>query len=219
MSESAPEAVKGKEGNEKIGGKLNKKNAKFYVIGALAVIAVLVFVFVRKSNSGTTAATTAAPPTTTGGLDPGTLSALESMGLLGNSSQGSNGYGGYSGSWWGGGGQAVTSTPVTDSGGTTATTTTSSGTGSGTGTSPVTGSPQPSSSGGQLEYTTTGGQTLAQIAAALGTTTQSLISDTVSGHGNVNNGQFSSFLSKNNMGAKGSVPKGLKLYYTPGGKS
>jgi hypothetical protein len=223
MAETAEhEAVKGKEAGEKVGpGKaLNKKNLKWYAVGALAAIAVLVFFFTRKSNSNATASNTAATsPTSTDGLDPATISTLESLGLLGNSSSTSSGYGGGSGSWWGGGGgSAIATTPTTSSTGTSTTaptTTTGSTTSTGTGTSTTTGSPLPAQSGGQLEYVTTGGQTLAQIASALGTTAQTLISDTISGHGDVNNGAFSNWLKTSNMGSKGNVPSGLKLFYTP----
>jgi anaerobic selenocysteine-containing dehydrogenase len=51
-----------KEANEKTGPNPAKKNqnTKWYLVGGLAVIALLVFIFVRKSNSNATAGTTAA---------------------------------------------------------------------------------------------------------------------------------------------------------------
>ena len=63
-------------GNEKVGkkGMLTGKN-KWYVIGGLGILAVLVFFFVSRSNANAAGGTTS---TTTGGLDPSTQAALDS---------------------------------------------------------------------------------------------------------------------------------------------
>lgn len=71
------------------------KQMRMYLVGGLAVVAVLVFFFVRKSNSNTAA--TAATPSTTGALDPNTLATLQSLGLLGSGSTGMQGVGGATG--------------------------------------------------------------------------------------------------------------------------
>jgi LysM repeat protein len=82
-------AVQESQGNEKVPkkgkGQLLTGKYKWYVVGGLGLIAVLVFVFVRKSNAnasggnGTTGATTA--------MDPATQAALQSA-LQGQSAAG-----------------------------------------------------------------------------------------------------------------------------------
>lgn len=72
------------------------KQMRMYLIGGLGVVAVLVFFFVRKSNSNAAASTTAIP-STTGALDPNTLATLQSLGLLGSGSTGMQGVGGATG--------------------------------------------------------------------------------------------------------------------------
>lgn len=73
------------------------KQMRMYLIGGLGIVAVLVFFFVRKSNSNTAATTAAATPSTTGALDPNTLATLQSLGLLGSGSTGMQGTGGATG--------------------------------------------------------------------------------------------------------------------------
>jgi LysM repeat protein len=65
------------EGNQKVPkkGLMTGKN-KWYVVGGLGLIAVLVFVFVRKSNSNAAGGTTSATGTTA--MDPATQAALQS---------------------------------------------------------------------------------------------------------------------------------------------
>jgi hypothetical protein len=70
-------AVKGGDEKVPITGDKAKKQ-KMYVIGALAVIAILVFFFVRKSN-GSAATTTSATPTDTSNEDSEIASLLSSM--------------------------------------------------------------------------------------------------------------------------------------------
>lgn len=78
--------------NETIGpgGKKGKKNQnlKWYLIGGLGLLAVLVFFFVHQSNANSSTNGTNATPNTSG-LDPGTLAALSQAGLLGGASTGS----------------------------------------------------------------------------------------------------------------------------------
>jgi LysM repeat protein len=90
-----------KDGEDKLGpgkkgGMLGGKN-KMYVVGALAAIAVLVFMFVRKSNS-----TAAAGTSTTGqtGIDPATLATLlaaQQQSYAGSGSSGGTGPAGAAG--------------------------------------------------------------------------------------------------------------------------
>jgi resuscitation-promoting factor RpfA len=69
----------GKSQPDKAGGPdkkdLKTKNTKWYVVGGLALIAVLVFLFVKQSNSNSSSAN---PANQTTGLDPATEAALQS---------------------------------------------------------------------------------------------------------------------------------------------
>jgi LysM repeat protein len=117
------------EGDKKVGpGKkgLTGKN-KWYVVGALGVVAVLVFFFVSRSNSNATTSGTASDGST---LDPATAAALQSA----LQSQAANGLtasgGGFSGSTGdtgpaGATGPAGPAGPAGPTGGTTGTGTTS----------------------------------------------------------------------------------------------
>lgn len=58
------------------GPKLKGKNTKWYLIGGLGIVALLVFVFVRQSNANAGNSASAAGPS--GGLDPSTEAALQS---------------------------------------------------------------------------------------------------------------------------------------------
>jgi hypothetical protein len=72
-------------------------NKKWYVVGALAGIAILVFVFVRKSNANASTSSTTTPPTT--GLDATTTAMLQSaLQGLQSGAYGSGYYGPASGS-------------------------------------------------------------------------------------------------------------------------
>lgn len=88
------------QGEEKVGpgSKKAKKNQnmKWYLVGGLAVVAVLVFFFVSKSKSNAASSATTPTGTTTGIMDPNTLAALAASGLLGGGS-GSGGSGGSPG--------------------------------------------------------------------------------------------------------------------------
>lgn len=53
-----------------------KNKTTWYIVGGLAVVAVLVFVFVRKSNANAAGGNTSTTPTTQ--LDPATMAALQS---------------------------------------------------------------------------------------------------------------------------------------------
>ena len=87
-----PEDPKPPEGKGKKKGLLTGKN-KWYVIGGLGIVAVLVFFFVSRSNSN--AAGTQTSTGGNGGLDPSTQAALESA-LQGQAS-GAFGGGGIAG--------------------------------------------------------------------------------------------------------------------------
>jgi nucleoid-associated protein YgaU len=69
------------EGTEKVGPDIKKKGKmlegknKWYIIGGLGIVAVLVFYFVSRSNSASSGGTTA---TTGGAMDPATQAALQS---------------------------------------------------------------------------------------------------------------------------------------------
>lgn len=67
----------------------------------------------------------------------------------------------------------------------------------------------------QKSYTTTGGKSLTQIASSLGTTPESIVSDTTSGHGNINGGKLWAYVDNWNT----PIPAGLTLFYTPGGSA
>jgi LysM repeat protein len=71
-------AIEEQQGNEKTPkkGKLLTGKYKWYVVGGLGLIAVLVFVFVRKSNANSTGGTTTGGATTS--MDPATQAALQS---------------------------------------------------------------------------------------------------------------------------------------------
>ena len=89
---------KGPEANAKVPkkGMLTGKN-KWYVVGALAAIAVLVFVFVKKSNSTAAASTTSGSTDTSGTTDSATDAALESSLAAQGSSMGDPGAAGATG--------------------------------------------------------------------------------------------------------------------------
>ena len=66
------------EGEERVPkkGQLDTKKKKWYIVGGLGIIAVLVFFFVRKSNATASGSTTAGSANTS--LDPATQAALQS---------------------------------------------------------------------------------------------------------------------------------------------
>jgi LysM repeat protein len=81
-------AVEEQQGNEKVPkkkGQLLTGKYKWYVVGGLGLIAVLVFVFVRKSNANASGGTTSGGATTA--MDPSTQAALQSA-LQGQSAAG-----------------------------------------------------------------------------------------------------------------------------------
>jgi LysM repeat protein len=84
-----PDLVQG--GDEHVGGKKRKKNTMLYVGGGAILLLVTVIFFTKKSSS---AASSATPTPATSGLDPNTLAALQSMGLLNGSTAGGSGGGG-----------------------------------------------------------------------------------------------------------------------------
>jgi LysM repeat protein len=138
------------EANEKVPGGKKKKNAnlKWYLVGGIGIIAVLVLFFVNRSkaNAGTAATTT---PNGTTGLDANTLAALSQAGLLGGASLGSGGGGGLTG-------PTGATGPAGPTGGTTK-----------SGGSNPPPSPPPISKPTKT-YTVKPGQTLAQIANMFG---------------------------------------------------
>jgi hypothetical protein len=92
------------EANEKVPkGKLKTKNTKWYIVGGLAVVAVLVFFFVRQSNSS--AANTSGTAATT--LDPSTQAALQNA-LQAQSGAYSSGSGTFTGAQGSAGPQGAT---------------------------------------------------------------------------------------------------------------
>lgn len=66
-------------------------------------------------------------------------------------------------------------------------------------------------------YRTNGKETLSQISKRLDVSSQDLIATTINHPGNVNGGKFMHWLQTSRHGAKGKVPEGLTLYYTPEG--
>lgn len=170
------------EANEKVGpggkkkGLLTGKN-KWYVVGALAVIAILVFVFVRKSNANAGGST----GTGSTNLDPATQAALQSalqaQAAGGLTSAGSGGTPGAQGDT-GPAGPAGPTGPAGPAG-------PAGGTGNaGSGSSPAgnnnTGSPAGKPTGTAFStYVVKAGDTLASIAARFG------ISVTQLAHSNV----------------------------------
>jgi LysM repeat protein len=151
-----------KEANDKLPkkGMLTGKN-KWYVVGGLAIIAVLVFFFVRKSNSAGTGASTSATGATidpaTGfpygsAQDQATLAAQSASGGVA-SSQGAQGDTGPAG--------ATGPTGATGATGPAGNTTTTSSNGGGGTTSKPTGTASSS-------YVVKAGDTLASIAARFG---------------------------------------------------
>lgn len=152
-----------KEANDKLPkkGMLTGKN-KWYVVGGLALIAVLVFFFVRKSNSassGTTAQTASIDPATGfpygSAQDQATLAAQSASGGVA-ASQGAQGDTGAAGAT-GPAGPAGPAGPTGPAGNTT----TTSGNGSGGTTSKKIGTASSS-------YVVKAGDTLASIAARFG---------------------------------------------------
>lgn len=169
-----------KEANEKVpkkGGLLTGKN-KWYVVGGLAIIAVLVFYFVRKSNSSASGSSTTGTSST---LDPATEAALQSalQAQAGNAyqagvtgSQGSTGAAGATGPAGAAGptgpagpaGPTGPAGPAGSSGGNKGGSTGSTKSGGGVPTTKTTYS----------SYTVKPGQTLAQIANMFGVSVASL---------------------------------------------
>lgn len=157
---SEPPTPPGKD--KKKGGLLTGKN-KWYLVGALALIAVLVFVFVRKSNANATGTTSTTG--TTSGLDPTTEAALTSalqaqagqaysQGTTATGAQGPAGPAGPAGPTGATGAKGATGA----TGGTM-----SSGTATKAGSTPT--PPKPASS---QSYTVKAGDTLASVAAKFG---------------------------------------------------
>lgn len=184
-----------KEANEKTPkkGMLTGKN-KWYVVGALAAIAVLVFVFVRKSNANS--ATTGTTSSTN--LDPATQAALQSA-LQAQASGIGEGSGGLTGATGdigpagpaGPAGPIGPAGPAGSAGGNTGGSTGSTGHGGGVPTVKTTFS----------SYTVKAGESLASIAAKFGISVAQLA------HANV---YVSGEAGKNKVGQRLGTGAGLK---------
>lgn len=169
-----------KEANDKQPkkGLLTGKN-KWYVVGALAVIAVLVFVFVRKSNSNAAGSTSA----TGSSLDPATEAALQSA-LQAQAANGLTASGGGTAGAQGDTGPAGPAGPTGPAGPAGPAGATGATGNAGSGSSPAGNNNTGSSSGKPTgtafsTYTVKAGDTLASIAARFG------ISVTQLAHANV----------------------------------